>query len=110
MSAAGMPVPASSDASNAAMPVPIEVVPVSMTWISRPGSIPAAIVADWNVPDRPEPIVAQTTASAPSAKQASKASMNDPGDGAAVVGNAAPGSSRRRQNSSGDMSMPSRNS
>jgi len=41
------------------------------------------------VADILDPMVRQTTASAPSAKQASNASRKAPGDGAAVIGNGA---------------------
>ena len=81
-----------------------------MTWISRSGSASAASVALWNVADSFEPMVGQTIASAPSAKQASKVSRNVPGDGAAVVGNGASGASIRAQNCSVDRSTPTRNS
>ena len=86
----------------------MEVEAVSMTWISRSGRAAAARLAAWKVADSFEPMTGQTTASAPSAKQASKAWPNIPGEGEAVDGNGAPGASRRVQNASVERSTPTR--
>ena len=102
MSRPEAPVAAISAAMRAGIPVDIDVEPVSMTWISRSGSAWAASVALPNVPESFVPITGQTTASAPSAKQASNVSLKVPGDGAAVFGKGAPGASSLVQNCSVD--------
>src|SRR5665811_1535167 len=98
MSAPEAPVAAISAANRAGIPVAIEVEPVSITWISRSGSAWAASVALLNVPESLVPMTGQTIEAAPSAKQASKVSLNVPGEGAAVLGKGAPAASSRVQN------------
>ena len=60
------------------------------------------------VPDRLPATLTQTIASAPAAKQPSKASRKSPGLDAAVVGNGASGAVIRFQNSSTERSTPAR--
>ena len=60
-----------------------------MMWISRSGRLAAPTRAAPTVPDRCSDTWTDTTDSAPAANAASYASWNDPGDGAAVVGNGA---------------------
>ena len=76
--------------------------------MSRPGSISRATWALLWVPDRVDPTVTHTTASAPPAKAASNVSLNTPGLAAAVVGNGASGAVIRAQNASVVSSTPAR--
>ena len=80
-SAAESPWPTSSTARSARSPTPIDAVPLSMTWISRPPSTSAAIRALLIVPDSVSAMSTQTIASAPSANAASNASWYSPGTG-----------------------------
>ena len=61
------------------------------------------------VPDSEPATWTETIASAPASKAASYASLNSPGDEAAVLGNGASGATIRFQNSSVDMSTPALN-
>ena len=107
-SSAGVPPAASSAASTARRPWPIDALCESTSWISRSGSRSRATWALLNVPDRVEPTVTQTIASAPPAKIASNVSLNVPGLDAAVVGNGASGATIRSQNASEVRSTPAR--
>ena len=88
----------------------IDVEPVSITWISRSGIDSAASVAAWNVAESFWPIVGQTIASAPASNAALNALVKSPGEGAAVVGKAAPAARSFCQNCSVERSTPARNS
>src|SRR5664279_6576532 len=102
------PATASSAASMARCPVPMDADVESTTWISRPGCCCAPISALANVPDRRLPTVTHTTDAAPAANDAANASAKAPGAAAAVVGNGASGASIRFQKSSVERSTPAR--
>ncbi|HEY8818758.1 MAG TPA: hypothetical protein VIM25_08065 [Candidatus Limnocylindrales bacterium] len=57
-------------------------------------------------PDSVPATLTETIASAPAAKAASKASLNSPGDAAAVFGNGASGATIRSQKVADDISTP----
>ena len=91
------------------IPSAIDAPSESTTWISRSGSMSRAICALLIVPDRVPATWIETIASAPASNASSKASLNSPGDDAAVFGNGASGATIRSQNSSVDMSTPALN-
>ena len=106
ISAAEWPSFARSTPIRARMPSAIEAPSESTTWISRSGSMSRAIWALLIVPESVPATWTETIASAPAAKAPSYASLNSPGDEAAVFGHGASGATMRSQNASVESSVP----